>query len=257
MEQTEQQFTAKWITDSREMAYGGLQQEIARRRRDVYFAAKRLVDVIIAGIALVALLPLLLIVAILVCLDSQGPAIFKQERVTAKRRGNSRGETWEVGMFTCYKFRSMYNGTKSDLHEAFIEAFIKNDTDGMVEVQGQKSHMCKLVNDPRISRIGHFIRKTSIDELPQLWNVLKGDMSIVGPRPAIPYEVEQYEPWHRARLQAKPGLTGWWQIKGRGSVEFDDGIRQDIWYVEHQSPVLDTLIVLKTPAAVLTRKGAL
>jgi lipopolysaccharide/colanic/teichoic acid biosynthesis glycosyltransferase len=101
------------------------------------------------------------------------------------------------------------------------------------------------------------IRKTSIDELPQLWNVLKGDMSIVGPRPAIPYEVEMYEPHHYKRLEAKPGLTGWWQINGRGSAEFETGIKQDMWYVEHQCLWLDIKIILKTPKVVLFRKGAM
>ena len=227
-----------------------------RLKREFYFYSKRALDVLIAVVALILLLPLLLLVAILIPLDSPGSPIFKQTRVSARRKRTARGELWEVCEFTCYKFRSMYKTSSSDIHRAFVTAFMHNDQAGMTDVQGEDTTVRKLVNDPRISRVGHFIRRTSIDELPQLWNVLKGDMSIVGPRPAIPYEVEMYAPWHQKRLRAKPGLTGWWQIKGRGIVEFDEGVKQDIWYVRHQSLALDLMIIVRTPGAVLTRKGA-
>jgi lipopolysaccharide/colanic/teichoic acid biosynthesis glycosyltransferase len=199
----------------------------------------------------------MLITAMLIRLTSCGPAIFKQERVTTKRTIGQQGQTWEITTFTCYKFRSMYTNTNCEHHRAYIDAFIKKDQQGMTQINGGNTAVRKLVNDPRVTPIGHLIRKTSIDELPQLWNVLKGDMSIVGPRPAIPYEVEMYEPHHYKRLEAKPGLTGWWQINGRGSAEFETGIKQDMWYVEHQCLWLDIKIILKTPKVVLFRKGAM
>jgi lipopolysaccharide/colanic/teichoic acid biosynthesis glycosyltransferase len=113
-----------------------------------------------------------------------------------------------------------------------------------------------LTEDPRVTRLGKFLRKSSIDELPQLWNVLRGDMSIVGPRPPIPYEVEMYKPWHRKRLMAKPGLTGLWQVTARSSADFDEMVRMDIWYIEHQSLWLDLRILLKTPLSVMSMEGA-
>ena len=229
---------------------------IYRLEREFYFISKRVLDVLIASITLLLTLPLTLVMAVLIPMDSPGSPIFKQKRVSARRKRTPRGERWEIYEFTCYKFRSMYTTSKDDIHQAFITAFIKKDQAAMSDVQGEDTTVRKLVHDPRISRIGHIIRKTSIDELPQLWNVIKGDMSIVGPRPAIPYEVEMYAPWHYKRLWAKPGLTGWWQINGRGVAEFDEGIEQDVWYARHQSLWLDLKIILKTPKVVLTRKGA-
>jgi lipopolysaccharide/colanic/teichoic acid biosynthesis glycosyltransferase len=226
-------------------------------QREIYFAIKRLMDVVIASAALIILFPIMLVVAVLVRLDSPGPAFFKQERVTTKRTLGAKGETWELTRFICYKFRSMYTDTDCEPHKAFIKAFIQNDQDAMAEINEEDPCARKLVNDPRVSRVGRLIRKTSIDELPQLLNVLKGDMSIVGPRPAIPYEVEMYQAHHYGRLEAKPGLTGWWQVNGRGSAEFEEGINQDIWYVRHQSLWLDIVIILKTPWVVLFHKGAM
>lgn len=229
---------------------------VSQLERDLYFFSKRVLDVLIASTALFFLVPLMLVFVILIPLDSPGSPVFKQTRVSAKRKRTKSSERWEVYEFTCYKFRSMYQVCNTDIHRAFITAFIQNDQAGMDDLQGKDTSVRKLVNDPRISRIGHFIRKTSIDELPQLLNVLKGDMSIVGPRPAIPYEVEMYEPWHYKRLRAKPGLTGWWQINGRGVAEFDEGVEQDVWYTRQQSFWLDLVIILRTPREVLLRKGA-
>jgi lipopolysaccharide/colanic/teichoic acid biosynthesis glycosyltransferase len=229
---------------------------LERLQRELFFAAKRLVDITIASIALLLLLPFFLILFILIPLDSPGSPIFRQKRISARRKLTALGEQWETYEFTCYKFRSMYQDCSAEIHQAFVKAFIAKDQDSMDKIQGESTNERKLVRDHRISRIGHVIRRTSIDEFPQLFNVLKGEMSIVGPRPAIAYEVELYEPWHRKRLQAKPGLTGWWQINGRGSAEFDEGVRQDIWYVEHQSPWFDTFIVLRTPGVILSGKGA-
>lgn len=224
--------------------------------RELYFAAKRITDILLASIGLILCMPLLVMMAITIPLDSPGSPIFKQTRVSARRKRTAQGESWEPYEFTCYKLRSMYTDCTSDVHEAFIKAFIERDEDGMTDVQGEDTCVRKLVNDPRVSRIGAFIRKTSIDELPQLWNVLLGHMSIVGPRPAIPYEVAEYKPRHCQRLGAKPGLTGWWQINGRGRAEFDEGIEQDIWYIDHQSFWLDVLIILRTPLVVVKGDGA-
>lgn len=164
---------------------------------------------------------------------------------------------WDVQNFRFYKFRSMVHNADPALHRAYMQAFIQNDEAGMAALQGGTTEVRKLVRDPRITRLGHFLRRTSLDELPQLWNVLKGDMSLVGPRPAVPYEVDMYEAWHRRRLEALPGITGLWQVEGRSAVNFDEMIQLDIWYVEHQSPWLDARILLKTPQAVVSSKGAM
>ncbi|NDJ78005.1 MAG: sugar transferase [Chloroflexi bacterium] len=225
-------------------------------RREFCLACKRALDVVLASTALILVLPVMLVVAIAIRLDSRGPAIFRQQRVTVARRVTRGSERWEPYLFTCYKFRSMVHNVSEERHQAYIGALINDDRKQMAEIQGQDVPVHKLVHDDRVTRVGSWIRKTSLDELPQLFNVLKGDMSLVGPRPAIPYEVNLYKPWHHQRLQAKPGITGWWQINGRGTAEFDDGIRQDIWYVKHQSLRLDLYILLKTLFVVLGRKGA-
>lgn len=229
----------------------------AERQRNLYFACKRMMDIVAAAVLLIGLAPLLLLVAVLIRLESPGPAIFRQERLTSRRVLDGQGEVWTVVPFVCYKFRSMYHGVSSDLHRAYIQALMRDDQDQMARLQGGQTAVCKLRRDPRVTRVGCFIRKTSIDELPQLWNVLRGEMSLVGPRPPLRYEVEAYQAWHRQRLIAKPGMTGWWQITGRGLTSFDEGVRRDIWYVEHQSLKLDVLILLRTPFAVLSARGAL
>lgn len=227
------------------------------QRRSVYFAAKRALDILIAGTALLILAPLMGILAVWVIMDSNGPALFRQERVTARRKKGPNGEEiWEPTTFTCYKFRSMYQNADSKLHQAFFQAFVNNDEEAMQALQGEKTETRKLMRDPRITRAGRILRKTSLDELPQLWNVLKGDISMVGPRPAIQYEVDMYQPWHRERLNTLPGLTGWWQITGRSSADFDEAIKLDVWYVKNQNLWLDVVIMLKTPIAVISRKGA-
>lgn len=226
------------------------------RERRSYFACKRVLDILIAGIALIVLLPLMLAIAVLVKLDSPGPAIFKQERVGLRRQRDGQRESWGINKFTLYKFRTMYKDAHSGLHRAFVRAFVRNDFPRMAALQRQDVQVCKLVHDPRVTRLGRFLRRSSIDELPQLWNVLKGDMSLVGPRPPIPYEVDAYKLWHRQRLAATPGLTGLWQVTARSLVDFDEMVRLDIWYIEHQSLWLDLRILLKTPLVVLSGQGA-
>jgi lipopolysaccharide/colanic/teichoic acid biosynthesis glycosyltransferase len=165
-------------------------------------------------------------------LESAGPVIFKQIRVG--RAGQ---------LFPCYKFRSMRAGAENEV----AQLAERNEADGP---------LFKIRDDPRVTRVGKFIRKTSLDELPQLWNVIKGDMSLIGPRPALPHEVAQYQEWHRKRLDAAPGLTGLWQVSGRSDVTFDEMVLLDIYYAEQWSPMLDTLILLKTVPTVLFQRGA-
>lgn len=198
----------------------------------VNFALKRIVDVVLTTLALVAMSPILLLVALAIRLESSGPIIFKQVRIG---RG---GKPFEV-----YKFRSMRVGAEKEV--ARLAA--ANEATGP---------LFKIRNDPRVTRVGRFIRKTSLDEFPQLWNVLKGDMSLIGPRPALPSEVAQYQEWHRKRLDAAPGLTGLWQVSGRSDVTFDEMMMLDIYYTEQWSPMLDTMILLKTIPTVLFQRGA-
>lgn len=225
----------------------------------IYFLAKRVVDVVIVSLSMVFLLPLIAFIALLIKWDSPGPAIFRQERITAKRRVRNGRVYWEEVPFTIYKFRTMRVDAKSTLHRQFIEAYIAGDEKRMAELQSaQQSEDAKykLVQDPRITRIGRFLRKTSLDELPQFWNVWMGDMSLVGPRPPIPYEVDLYLSHHHDRLRTVPGLTGWWQVKGRSATSFEDMVRMDVEYIRQQSVWLDIKIMIMTLTSVVNGKGA-
>lgn len=195
--------------------------------------AKRCLDIAGAGIGLLVLGPALLWVAALIRLDSKGPALFRQIRVGENGRE-----------FELFKFRSMRTDAVSEVQMSQAA----NDRDDGVTF--------KLKKDPRITGIGAFIRKYSIDELPQLWNVLKGDMSLVGPRPAIPHEVEKYSDQQRQRLMGKPGLTCTWQISGRADLPFPKQVALDVAYLKHRSVWMDLAILLKTPLAVIQAKGA-
>lgn len=235
-------------------------KQVALLKRNTYFASKRVVDFVLALVIAILLLPMMLIIGIIIRFGSPGPAIFTQKRVGAKRTIVNGEEIWETYSFTMYKFRSMHNKASSDRHQEFITAYIKNNKSQMdamnVGCDTTQSSMYKLVNDPRVTNIGRFMRKTSLDELPQLWNVIRGDMSLVGPRPAIEYEVDMYESWHLKRLSAKPGLTGLWQIEGRSNTSFDEMVQLDINYVENQSMLLDLTIFALTPISVLFSKDA-
>lgn len=225
----------------------------------LYFVTKRIVDVAIVALSLVFLLPLIIFIAVLIKWDSPGPAIFRQERVTAKRRVRNGVVIWEEVPFTIYKFRTMRVDAKSTIHRQFIEAYIAGDEARMAELQSAQKEAeakYKLVEDPRITRVGSFLRKTSLDELPQLWNVLVGDMSLVGPRPPIPYEVDLYLFHHHERLRTVPGITGWWQVKGRSATSFEEMVRMDVEYIRNQSVWLDIKIIILTFTAVLAGKGA-
>jgi len=195
--------------------------------------AKRGSDLLIATAALTILSPIWLMIALLIKLDSRGPIFYKQERVGMDGR-----------IFLFYKFRSMRAGADDALHREFQQRYIKGLPDSNLGDEGRPAY--KLRTDDRVTRLGRALRKTSLDELPQLFNVLRGDMSVVGPRPPIPYEVESYELWHRKRLDMKPGITGLWQVSGRNRLPFDEMVRMDLYYIENWSLLLDVKIILQT-----------
>ena len=206
---------------------------------------KRALDILASALLLVLLSPVFLAVALAIKLNSKGPVLFKQKRVG------------QYGLpFTFLKFRSMYVNSDPQVHQKFVTWLINRDAEqGPRKIE--KGGVYKLQNDRRITRVGRILRRTSLDELPQLWNVLRGEMSLVGPRPAIPYELAAYQPWHRRRmLQAKPGITGLWQVTGRSRVRFDDMVRMDLRYAMGWSPWLDIKILLRTPLAVFRGTGA-
>lgn len=223
----------------------------------VYRAAKRCLDCCVAIPLLVFFSPLMAIVALLIVLDSPGPVFFCQDRVRSVRRPREVGQQRQPQTFTLYKFRTMFVGNDAKVHRDFVQAFIQNDKQRMAFAGVEDNGARKLARDPRVTRVGRIIRKLSLDELPQLWNVIRGDMSMVGPRPPLVYEVERYSYWQLRRLEVKPGLTGLWQVMARSSVDFADMVRLDIWYIDHQSLRLDLAILLRTPVAVLSCKGAL
>lgn len=204
---------------------------------------KRIVDFVLAGLMLVVLSPLMLLIAILVKRSGSGPVLFVQERLG--RDGQP---------FSFYKFRSMTHNSDDAIHRQFAAMFISGDKSGCAE-SNEGDEVFKLKKDPRITPIGAWLRRTSLDELPQLFNILKGDMSLVGPRPPIAYELENYQPWHMERLKAVPGLTGLWQVSGRSSVSFEEMVRLDIRYINEWSPMADLRILLKTIPVVLRGTG--
>ncbi len=208
------------------------------------YPAKRALDMLGALTALVLLSPLMLITALLIKLTSSGPAVFRQTRI-------GQGGT----PFVMYKFRSMRTDIDDRAHREFVAKLIDGKTPAAGN--GAPAGAFKMKADPRVTAIGRFIRKTSIDELPQFYNVLIGDMSLVGPRPPVPYEAEKYKAWHRRRVfELKPGLTGIWQVEGRSRVSFDDMVRMDLRYLQHCSLRFDLTILLRTVLVVLTCEGA-
>lgn len=221
-----------------------------------YFFFKRIVDMLIAGSLLILLSPVMALISILIYAFSPGPIFFKQVRVGAKRvrRGNT--YYWERENFTLYKFRTMRVNGNEAVHKLYVQALIQSDHQKVREIQGEKSQIRKLMNDPRIILPGRFLRKFSLDELPQFWNVLRGDMSLIGPRPALPYEVEVYKPWHLQRLEAQPGISGLQQVTARCTADFDEQVRLDLEYIKNPSLWQDLKIALKTPLMILSTKGA-
>lgn len=197
-------------------------KEITMEKTLSYHVMKRLCDLTLSILGIIALSPLLIFVAIAIKLDSKGPAIFSQERVGRKGK-----------LFRMYKFRSMVTNAE-ELKDKLLD---KNEMSGP---------MFKMKDDPRITKIGKFIRKTSIDELPQLFNVIKGDMSLVGPRPNLPKEVSEFSEYHKRKLLAKPGLTCYWQVMGRNEIGFEEWMELDIKYIRDRSILLDFKLIFKT-----------
>ena len=205
---------------------------------------KRTMDLMVSVIGILLISPLLLAIAVAIKLTSKGPVLFKQQRV---------GQFGKL--FTVLKFRSMYANNDHSVHKDYVMKLIKDQAEKNADGSGVAVY--KLTRDPRVTPLGQFLRRTSLDELPQVFNVFTGEMSLVGPRPAIPYELAAYQSWHRRRiLEAKPGITGLWQVKGRSLVKFDDMVRMDLRYASNWSLWLDLKILLMTPRAVIRGAGA-
>ena len=198
----------------------------------IYLFSKRAIDIVGSIVGLVLLSPILLIVAIAIKLESKGSIIFSQKRIGLKGKE-----------FKMYKLRSMVEDAEK----------LKKDLMKSNEMSGP---MFKMKDDPRVTRVGKFIRKTSIDELPQLVNVLKGDMSLVGPRPSLPKEVKKFKPWMKKRLEVKPGLTCFWQVSGRNNIDFEDWMKLDIKYVKQRNLLLDIKLIFKTVCVLLGDENA-
>ncbi len=200
---------------------------------------KRLIDLIVSFVSIIIFAPFMAIISLLIKLTSKGPIVFRQQRFTK-----------DAIPFTFMKFRTMYEGVSVAKHKDFVKDLINNGN------SFQKSKRYKMSDDERITPFGNILRKTSLDELPQFFNILKGEMSLVGPRPPIDYEVKQYQEWHRDRLKVKQGLTGPWQVFGRSSLPFDAAVFLDLYYVYNQSILLDLELILRTIPSVLKGKGA-
>jgi lipopolysaccharide/colanic/teichoic acid biosynthesis glycosyltransferase len=206
---------------------------------------KRIIDIAGSVLLLILCAPVLIVIALAVKATSDGPVFFRQRRVGQYGRS-----------FTFLKFRSMYVNNDHSVHQEFVTKLIASKGDG-VSPEGTVKSIYKITNDKRITPLGGFLRRTSLDELPQFLNVLWGDMSLVGPRPPIPYELAAYQTWHRRRLlDVKPGITGLWQVTGRSSVKFDEMVRLDLRYAMSWSPWLDIRILIRTPLAVIKGSGA-
>lgn len=214
-------------------------------KRRAAMVAKRAVDILASSVILLLASPVLAAIAIVVKLTSKGPVIFRQERLGqfGKR-------------FKCFKFRTMYANNDPKIHQEYVEKFIAGQM-GQTKSESAQPQVFKITNDPRVTPIGSFLRKTSLDEFPQFWNVLTGQMSLVGPRPPVPYEFRVYDIWHRRRvLEVKPGVTGLWQVSGRSRTSFDDMVRLDLRYSQTWTFWLDLKILIATPRAVFGGDGA-
>jgi lipopolysaccharide/colanic/teichoic acid biosynthesis glycosyltransferase len=215
------------------------------KNTDSLLRIKQVMDIVCSALMLVLCAPLFLTIALAIKASSKGPVFFRQQRVGQYGR-----------YFTFLKFRSMHTDNDPSVHREFATKLIAGEIKHNPST-GNGKMTYKLTDDKRITRVGKFLRRSSLDELPQLVNVLKGDMSLVGPRPAMPYELEAYQTWHRRRvLDVKPGITGLWQVTGRSSVRFDEMVRLDLQYAASWSPWLDLKILMRTPRAVIGGAGA-
>jgi lipopolysaccharide/colanic/teichoic acid biosynthesis glycosyltransferase len=211
-----------------------------RRRRAIAHTTRRTFEVALATVGLLLLAPLMLAIALAIRLDTPGPVLFRQRRIGRARRE-----------FTMLKFRTMRTDADVSGHREYVKSLIR-DGGAAARVNG----LYKLAVDDRITRVGRVLRKLSLDELPQLWNVLRGEMAMVGPRPVIPYEAEDYPEWYLERFEVKPGLTGLWQVSGRNERTYEEMVRFDIHYVRRQTLRTDVVILLKTVVVVITGRGA-
>ncbi len=218
--------------------------EVARLRAALYPLAKRCMDVILAAALLVLVSPFMALIALAIRFDSPGPAIFRQKRVGKWGRE-----------FVMFKFRSMFANADEGVHRKFATEYINGNGAHVAEKSGSGRVIYKPNGDKRVTRVGKWLRRTSLDELPQLLNVLKGDMSLVGPRPSVDYEVEQYSLWHLQRLAVLPGLTGLAQISGRSGLTFEKIARLDIEYIHRRSLATDWDILLRTIPVVFKGKS--
>src|SRR5947208_3508751 len=229
-------------------ATAALYPDLAQRdeARRVSRGIKQAIDAVGSLMALIVLSPIFLAIAVAIKLSSPGPVFFRQKRIG------------QYGIpFTCLKFRSMYAVNDSRIHMEYVKRFIAGAVDAGASDTQQHKAVHKITEDPRVTRGGRLRRQTSLDELPQFLNVLRGEMSLVGPRPPIPYELEAYDVWHRRRLlEVKPGVTGLWQVNGRSRLRFDDMVRLDLKYAKAWSLGLDLKILLQTPRAVFSGDGA-
>jgi lipopolysaccharide/colanic/teichoic acid biosynthesis glycosyltransferase len=207
-------------------------------RGTTFGASRRALDVIVAGSLLLLLSPLLLVIALIIRLESGGPAIFRQQRLGHK-----------LHPFTIFKFRTMRHGADVAPHREYVQSLIKRPSGS------ERGRLYKLSVDDRVTKVGRFLRSWSLDELPQLLNVLRGHMALVGPRPVIPYEVDLYPESYLGRFNVKPGLTGLWQVSGRNERTYDEMVRLDIEYAERASLLLDLSIIARTVPILISRRG--
>lgn len=241
-------FPESWNQDGTERPadlklYPDLSEKTSKKRLPII--VKRGIDVLGSALLLLILSPILVAIALAIKLTSKGPVIFEQERLG------------QFGAkFNCLKFRTMYTNNDPKIHREYVQSFIAGQMK-LADSKGNEPVVYKLTNDPRVTAVGRFLRKTSLDEFPQFWNVLCGEMSLVGPRPPVPYEFEMYDYWHRRRVfELKPGVTGLWQVNGRSRTCFDDMVRLDLRYSQTWSLWLDLKILLATPLAVVAGNGA-
>jgi len=241
-------FPEEWDQDGRKrpsnpVLYPDLSKRDDTMRRSS--GMKRSMDIVGSSLALLLASPLFLCIALAIKATSKGPIFFRQQRI------GQHGKP-----FTFLKFRSMHANNDASIHEEYVKALIAGKAERHPSDSSAEG-VFKLTNDPRITRVGSFLRRTSLDEIPQFINVLRGEMSLVGPRPPLPYEVEAYNVWHRRRLiEAKPGITGLWQVSGRSRVTFDDMVRLDLQYARNWTPLMDLKILLRTPGAIVLGDGA-
>jgi lipopolysaccharide/colanic/teichoic acid biosynthesis glycosyltransferase len=216
-----------------------------------YQLLKRGLDILVSVAALLFFSPLFVVIAVAIKVSSKGPVLFRQERFGR-----------QLKPFTFYKFRSMYADSDQNVHKAYVSRLIAGSPEtgngtGNGTAAGETTRVFKITGDPRVTPLGKLLRRTSLDELPQFWNVVRGEMSLVGPRPCIQYELEQYADWHTFRLiDVKPGITGLWQVAARNRVGFDEMVKLDLAYVKQRSLWLDIKILLRTPQAVISGLGA-